>query len=97
MCIVDGAIQVNFCIGYTDGGGADILISVEFITTDYHTDLVDLGLIGSHGANKVGIRNFLTSWYLMGLDKTILSGYHICDRTTSVVFKQLACSVQVSW
>ena len=97
MCMRDGAIKVVFLIGYTNGRGTEILIGVEFITTNFHTDSADLGIIGSHGANKVGIRNFLTSWYLMGIDKKILSGYHICDRTTSVVLKQLACSVQVSW
>ena len=97
MCIIDGAIKVIFLIGYSDGRGTDILIVVEFITTNYHTDSADLSLIGSHGANKVGIRNFFTSWYLMGLDKTILSGYHICDQTTSGVLKQLAFSVQVRW
>ena len=70
MCIRDGAIKVNFCIGYVDG--ADILIGVKFITTDCHTDSVDLGLIGLHGSNKFGIRNFLTSWYLMGIDKKIV-------------------------
>ena len=69
MCIRDGAIKVNFCIRYADGGGADILIGVEFITTDCHTDSVDLGIIGLHGAKKVGISNFSTSWYLMGIDK----------------------------
>ena len=74
MCIGDGAIKVNFCIGYTNGGGADILIGVEFITTNCHTDSVDLGLFGSHGAIKVGISNFLTRCYLMGIDKKYCLG-----------------------
>ena len=72
MCIIDSAIKVNFCIGYIDGGGADILIGVKCITTDCHTDLLDLGLIGSHGAKKVVISNFSTRWYLMRLDKNIV-------------------------
>ena len=74
MCIGDGTIKVDLCIVYNDGGGADILIGVKFITTNYHTDLVDLGIIGSHGANKVGTSNFSTSWYLMGLDKKYCLG-----------------------
>ena len=72
MCIGDRAIKMNFCIGYTDDGGADIFIGVKFITNECHTDSVDLSLIGLHGAKKVGISNFLTSWYLMGIDKKIV-------------------------
>ena len=64
--IGDGAVEVEFSIGYADSRRADVLKSIETITTNSHADATRFGFVGTHGADKVGIGDFATMGNLMG-------------------------------
>ena len=65
VSIVDGAVEMNFGVGYTDGRGADVLVCVNLVTADSHSDAIYFRLIGSHCAYKVCVRDFANCRYLM--------------------------------
>ena len=50
MTIGDGAVEVNFGVGYTDGRGADVLVGVKLVTADSHLYAIGFRLSGSHCA-----------------------------------------------
>ena len=66
MSIGDGAVEVNFGVGYTDGRGADVLVGVKLVTVDSYSDAIDFHLIGSHCAYKVCVvGDFATRRYMV--------------------------------
>ena len=60
---------MNIGICDTNGGGTEILISVKFISTQYHADTLHFGFVVLHGAEKISISHLATDWYLMCLDE----------------------------
>ena len=69
MRIGDGAVEVNFGVGYTYGRGADVLLGIKLVTADSHLDAIEFRLIGSYCAYKVCVGEFVTSRYLVWFDK----------------------------
>ena len=55
MCVGDRDVNMEFGIGDADNRRVDVLICVQFIATNYHSDTVDFRLVGTHGANKVSV------------------------------------------
>jgi hypothetical protein len=56
--IRDGAIEMEFGIDNSDCRRANILISIEFVTTNSHTDSVWFCFAWAHGADKSRVGNF---------------------------------------
>ena len=69
MRIGDGAVEVNFGVGYTYGRGADVLLGVKIVTADIHLYAIDFRLSGSHCVYKVFVGDFANRRYLVWFDK----------------------------
>ena len=72
MSIGDGAVEVNFGVGYTDGRGAYVLVGVKLVTADSHLYAIGFRLSGSHCAYKVCVGDFATRRYLVWFDKKMV-------------------------
>jgi hypothetical protein len=57
---------MEFGIKDTDCGGADILKSIELVTTDGHANAVRFCFTWAHGADEVGVGDLATSWNCSG-------------------------------
>jgi hypothetical protein len=60
---------VEFGVGDTNSRRANVLISIESVTTDRHANAVGLGFTRAHCADKGSIRNFASSRDLAGKNK----------------------------
>ena len=69
---------MNFGISDSNGGVTNILISIKFITTDVHANVIDLCFVRSHGAEKNCIGNLANGWDLMWLDEVNRLGSGDC-------------------
>ncbi len=69
MSVGDDTVDMKFKIDESDGGGADILISVEAVATNGHAETVDFRFAGTHGTNEVGVRDFAAMRDLVGQDE----------------------------
>jgi hypothetical protein len=67
MGIRDHTVEVNLCVSDANGGRTDILVSIEFVTTNGHADAVNFSFVGVHGADKVSY--FSTGGDLVGFYK----------------------------
>jgi hypothetical protein len=64
--IVDGAVEMQLGVGYTDSRRAKILVSIKPVTANSHADATWFGFAWAHSANKVGVGNFATIGNLVG-------------------------------
>ena len=60
---------MEFGVKYANSGRAYILVGVKFVTTDRHADTIWFCLARTHGADEVGIGDFVSCWNLVGTDK----------------------------
>ncbi len=69
MGVGNHAVEVEFEVDETDGGGADVLVSVEAITADSHAETVYFGFAGAHGADEIGVCDLAASRDFVGQDE----------------------------
>ena len=67
--IGDDTVDVEFGVGETDSWRTYILISIEAIAANRHSDSENLGFAGAHGADEVGISDLAARWDLVRFDK----------------------------
>ena len=65
----DGAVEVQFGVGKTDGGRTNILVRIEAVAANSHADAVEFGFTRAHGAHEICIGNLAASWDLMREDE----------------------------
>ena len=88
MSIRDGAVEVNFGVGYTDGRGADVLVGVKLVTANSNLYAIDFRLSGSHCAYKVCVGDLRPAGTWCGLIKKMVwvpsttAEYERCFETT---------------
>ena len=69
MSIADDAVEVEFGVSEANCGGTDVLISVETVSANRHSNAVWFSFAWAHGADEIGVGNLATSRNLMRINK----------------------------
>jgi hypothetical protein len=69
MSIGDDAVEVEFGVGDADGGGSNVLVSVEAIAADCRSDAIDFGFARAHGTNECNVSDFAACRDLVGFNE----------------------------